>query len=227
MNCPMSGLCGRICQSSGPVILVYELFDTLVIFAGTGIDADLVTGIDEQRDADRCACIYDSGFEGVSRSGIALHSGFGICHLHVDDRGEFGGEDLFLFGVEHHLDDLAVGHEVVVVDEVLVDVYLLECFGMHEVSAEVVLISELVGASFNAHLFDFLAHRRECIFDDATVFEVFEFGTDESGSFSGFAVLEIDYQISFAIHFDAHADFDVRSIYCHNCLYFSIFELNR
>jgi len=84
-------------------------------------------------------------------------------------------------GVEHHLDDLAVGHQVVVGDERLVDVDLLEGLGVHEVRPEVVLVGELVGTALHA---DEL-HLRTCgegVVEHAAVFQILELRAHESGS---------------------------------------------
>ncbi len=93
---------------------------------------------------------------------------------------------------------------------------------MHEVRAQIVLVGELVGATLHTHLLDLLAYRRESVLEHAAVFEILELRTHECGAFARFAVLEIDYKESLAIHLDAHADFDISSSDCHNEICFFV-----
>ena len=151
-----SGRSARNRQSPG------DLLDTLVIFARAGVYADLVARVDEQRHADRCAGIDRGGFERVGRCGIALDARLGVGHLHVHDRGKLGRKHGLLLGVEHHLDDLAVGHQVVVGDQVLVDIDLLEGLRVHEVGAQIILVGELIGTALDAYGFDLRILRRRC-----------------------------------------------------------------
>lgn len=190
------------------------LLDALVVLARARIDADLVARVDEQRHANRGARIDRCGFERVGRSRIALHARLRVGYLHIDDRRQLGRENLLLLGVEHHLDDLAVGHQVVVVDQVLVDVDLLEGLRVHEVHAQVILVGELVGTALDAHRLD-LHTGCEGIVQHATVLEVLEFRTHESGALARLHMLEIDNLEGLAVQFDAHADLDVCGS-CHN-----------
>ena len=111
--------------------------------------------------------------------------------------------------MEHNLNDLAVSHQVVVIDQVLVDIDLLEGLGVHKVCTQIVLVSELIGTTLNAYLLDLLAYRREGVLQYATIFEVLELRTNESGALTGLAVLEIDNDKGLAVHFDAHTDLNV------------------
>ena len=126
--------------------------------------------------------------------------------------------------MEHHLDDLTVGHQVVIVDQVLVDVDLLESFRMHEVRTQIVFVGELIGTALDAHLLDLLAYRREGVFQHAAVFQVFEFGTHESGALARFHVLKIYDLEGLAVQFDAHADLDV-CCSCHRNIF--IYDFSR
>ena len=119
--------------------------------------------------------------------------------------------------MEHHLHDLAVGHQVVVGDQVLVDVDLFESLGVHEMRPQVILVGELVGTAFHAYGFD-LRPCRERIVQHAARFEVLEFGSYESGAFARLHMLEIHDLKGLAIHFDAHTDLDV-SCSCHKVLF--------
>ena len=200
-----------------------SLFDALVIFAGTRIDADLVAGIDEQGNLDRRTRIHRCGFERVGRGGIAFDARFGIGHFHIDDRRKFGRKNGLLLGVEHHLDDLTVGHQVVIVDQVLVDVDLLESFRMHEVRTQIVFVGELIGTALHTHRLD-LRTGGEGILQHAAVFQVFEFGTHESGALARFHVLKIYDLEGLAVQFDAHADLDV-CCSCHRNIF--IYDFSR
>ena len=80
---------------------------------------------------------------------------------------------------------------------------------MHKVDTEVVLVGVLIGTALYTHGLDFLTYRRVGFVEYATIFEVFEFGTDKSGTFTGFYVLEIDNKESLVIHIDTHTNFDV------------------
>jgi hypothetical protein len=77
------------------------------------------------------------------------------------------------------------------------------------VHTEVILVGVLVGTTLYAYGLDFLTYRRIGLIEYTTIFEVFEFGTDESGAFAGLNVLEVDNEESLVVHIDAHTDFDV------------------
>ena len=64
-----------------------RLFDTLVVLAGAGIDADLVARVDKERHLHRSARVDGSSLQRVRRSGIALDAGFGVGYLHIHDGG--------------------------------------------------------------------------------------------------------------------------------------------
>ena len=141
-----------------------------------------------------------------------------VAYWFSKDRREFGREDGLLLRVEHHLDDLAVGHQVVVGDERLVDVDLLEGLGVHEVRSEVVLVGELVGTALHA---DEL-HLRTCgegVVEHAAVFQILELRAHESGTFAGLDVLEIDDLERLALQLDASTDFDISGC-CHKNIVF-------
>jgi len=185
------------------------LFDALVVLARTRIYTNLVARVDEQGNLDRGTRVNRSGFERVGRSRITLDTGLGVGYLHVDNRGQLGRQYLLLLGVEHHLDNLAIGHQVVVVDERLLDVDLLEGLRVHEVGTQIILIGELIGATLYAHLLDFNTYRREGVLQNATILQILELRTNEGGTLARLAVLEIDYKEGLAVHLDAHADFDI------------------
>jgi hypothetical protein len=158
----------------------------------------------------------------VAGCGIALDARLGVGHLHVHDRGKLGRKHGLLLGVEHHLDDLAVGHQVVVGDQVLVDIDLLEGLRVHEVGAQIILVGELIGTALDAYGFD-LRSCGEGVVEYAARFEVLEFGAHESRAFPRLHVLEIHDLEGLAIQFDAHTDLDV-SCSCHKGILFRCFS---
>ena len=127
-----------------------------------------------------------------------------------------------LIGVVHNLNDLAISHEVIVLDELLLDVDLLESLSVHEVCTEVILVSELVRTTLNAYLLDLDTYRREGILENATVLQVLELRTNKCRTLAWLAVLEIDNNKSLAIHLDTHTDFDISCCNCHSCIFLCI-----
>ena len=69
-------------------------------------------------------------------------------------------------------------------------------------------VGELIGTALHTHRLD-LRTGGEGILQHAAVFQVFEFGTHESGAFARFHVLKIYDLEGLAVQFDAHADLDV------------------
>ena len=118
---------------------------------------------------------------------------------------------------------MTVGHQVGVLYHRLVYGYLLEGFGMHEVCTHVVLVGELIGTALHTHRLD-LRTGGEGILQHAAVFQVFEFGTHESGTFARFHVLKIYDLEGLAVQFDAHADLDV-CCSCHRNIF--IYDFSR
>ena len=115
--------------------------------------------------------------------------------------------------MEHDLDDLPLAHQVRVLDQVAVDVYLLERLGMHEIAAQIVLVEILVGTALDADRLDPLAGRKGLV-QNTAVLEVLQFGADESRTLAGLHVQELDDRKRLAVQLDAHPVLDI-SCGCH------------
>ena len=87
---------------------------------------------------------------------------------------------------------------------------------------EVILVSELVWTTLNAYLLDLDTYRREGVLQNATILQILELRTNESGAFARLAVLEIDYKEGLAVHLDAHTDFDISSSNLHSVMCFML-----
>ena len=57
------------------------------ILAGSGVDLDLVSGVNEERNLNLCACLNGSGL-GCAGSGVTLEAGLGLGDVELyEERG--------------------------------------------------------------------------------------------------------------------------------------------
>ena len=86
-------------------------FDALGVRTVARVHFHPVAGVDEQRHADFCAGVNGRRLERVG-GGIAFDAGLGIRDLAFNMRRQVHVQNVFLFGVEHHLTVQAVFEEI-------------------------------------------------------------------------------------------------------------------
>ena len=187
------------------VNIAVVVLHSLAVGTVGGVDGDLVTLIDEQRDHDLGSGLKGALLQSAGGGGVALHGRLGVGHLKGNVRRKLAGEALLLgFNDEHHLDVLAFLHEVRVLDNVVGQVDLLVGLLVHEVESVLVRIEELVRTSLDVDDID-LHTRCEGVLKDPSVLKVTKLCLYECRAFSWLDVLEIDYLARLAVVADIKA----------------------
>ena len=181
--------------------------DAAKVAAVTSVDLDDFAFVDEEGHADFGACLHAGGLEGVG-GGVALEARLGPSdgqfHLH----GDVGIEDGLGGGVGDDLDVLTFLHEVDAVDLVLGDGNLLEGLVVHEDVVLAFHVEELIAATLNAHILEFLADV-EAALQHVAAHHVLESGAHDGVTLARLHVEEVDAEIELAVHTDAGALLDV------------------
>jgi hypothetical protein len=178
-----------------------------------GVYGDDVILVDEERNHDLGSGLEGDFLKGRSRSGVTLDGGLGIGNLEGYIGGELAGEAALFVCYEHHFDVLAFLHKIGVLHHIVREVDLLVGLFVHEVETVLVPIKELIGTPFDVDGLD-LCTCSEGVFEDAAVFEVTEFGLDESRALAGFDVLEPYDHTRFTVEIQVEAVFEI-SCCCH------------
>lgn len=181
-----------------PFFMLFTDLDALAVRAVRGVDCDLVALVDEQRDHDLGAGLERALLEGAGGGGVALYSRLGVGHLECNVCRKLAGEAPLLVNEEHHLDMLSLFHKVGIVNDVLREMDLLISLLMHEVESVLVTIKELVRTSLDADSVD-LGTCSKRILENTAVFQITEFGFNESRAFSRFNMLEIHEHARLAV----------------------------
>ena len=109
----------------------------------------------------------------------------------------------------HNLHLLTLLQQPGIAYHLLLDGYLFEGFGMHEIiGVLILLVHELVRAALHTGQIN-LDARRESMLQSTACLEVFQFGTHEGGSFSRFHMQELDNAPYAAVHFYAQSIFEI------------------
>ena len=108
---------------------------------------------------------------------------------------------------------LAFFHKIGVLDHIVGQVDLLVGLLVHEVESILIGIEELVGTPLDRDDIDLHAGG-ESVLKNSSVLKVAEFCLDESGAFSGFDMLEIDYLARLAVVADEQSVLKICSC-CH------------
>ena len=112
---------------------------------------------------------------------------------------------------------LALFHEVRIVNEVLIEMYLLESLLVHEVISVLILVKELVRPSLDIDGLDL----RSCgkrVLEDTSVLKVTELGLHESRTFARFYMLEPHNGAWLAVIIDVQSVFEI-SCCCHKYVF--------
>ena len=190
----------------------------LAVGAVGSVDGDLLALVDEQGDHHLGARLEGHFLEGAGRCRVALDGRLGVGDLQLDVGRKLAGKALLLrLDDEHHLDMLALFHKVGILDYVVRKMDLLICLFVHEVESVLVAIKELVGTTFDVDGLD-LCTGGESVFENAAVFEVTEFGLDESGALAGFDMLEPYDHTRLTVEIEVEAVFEI-SCCCHINIY--------
>ena len=190
------------------------------IFAGTGVDSDLVAFVDEHRYLDLGAGFNNCKFGDVG-GGVAFYARFCLGDLEFDERGRLNGEYVALVGNETagiaFFDEFEVFGEFVGIEG-----NLIVGFHIHKVVKIAVGIAVLHIFSFNYCGGEFCGGVKG-LFNDRTGNDVAEFGSYESGAFAGFDVLEFDDLHYRSFHFKSKAVSEIACCY-HIIMILSIFN---
>ncbi len=181
----------------------------LAVAAVGGVDCDLLALIDEKRNHHLGTGLKGDFLESVGRSGVTFDGGLGICDLKGDISGKLAGKAPLLgLQDEHHLNMLALFHEVSVFDDVVRQVDLLVCLLVHEVESVLIRIEELVRTPLDSD--DVNLHSGgESVLKYSSVLEVAEFCLHESGALSGLDMLEINHLARLAIVADEQSVLEI------------------
>ena len=189
------------------------MLDALAVGTVCSVDGNDVALVDEEGNHDLGTGLEGNFLQCGGRGGIALYCRLGIGNLEGHIGRKFAGEAALFVGHEHHLHMLAFLHKVGILHNIVREMNLLVSLFVHEVESVLIAIKELVGAALHVDGLD-LCTGGESIFKDAAVFEITEFGLDESGALAGFDMLEPYDHARLTIVIQIEAVFEI-SCCCH------------
>ena len=183
------------------------LLSTSQITAVAGVNLNQVALVDEQGHANLNASLQCSGFQGVG-GGIALDTGLRVGDAQDGLHGHLSIEDSTIGSVRNNLHDVALLHELVTDNQLVVDGNLLEGLLVHEDTARLVLIQILVGATLDDDVLQFLTDI-EAALQYATVADVLQLDDHDGVTLTRLAMLEVDANPNATVHTNGGAFFNV------------------
>jgi len=172
------------------------------IFAGTGINLDLVAYAQEQRYLNNGAGLEGSGLKNVGSS-IAAEAGIGLGDLKVNERGGLYAEYVALVGQD--LADHVLFNELEAVGKNIgTDGDLVIGLGIHEIVQIAVIVQVFHVLALNISLFEFVSGV-ESSFNNGSGYDVLHLGTHESGTLTRFNMLEFYDLHDLAVHLESYS----------------------
>src|SRR5579859_7441701 len=172
------------------------------VLAGTGINANLFAGVDEQGNVDNGARFEGGGFGDVVR-GIATHTWLGTHYLDFYEVGQFGGDDGF--AIDQQLYRVLLFQELDgLTKQLFGNRLLIVGFRVHENIIITINVQELPSLVFYTNLF-YVFTGAETLLDDTTAFEVFQICAYKGTPVSRTDMMEFSYGVQFIIVAYDHA----------------------
>ncbi len=167
-----------------------QLLSTFDVIAGSGVDLELITDSDEERNVDDSACLESARLL-CGGSGIALYAGFGVRNLEDNEHRRLNGKYVSVIGEE--LANVIFLNELERVGKkACVDRDLLIGLGIHEVVKISVIVEIFHFLAVDARVLELICGA-ECTLDNCACHYVAELGANESRPLTGLYVLEFDY----------------------------------
>ena len=172
--------------------MVLSLLGPADVLAGTGVDTDLITDVDEQGHLHLSAGLHGGGLEGVG-GGVAGQTGLGLGDLQIHEVGALQAKDAAL--IAQHLADGVLGDEAEgIAQNILVQGDHVIGLLIHEVVQVAVVVAVSHVLALHEGLLE-LSSRVEGSLGDGAGHHVLHLGADKGSALAGLDVLELHVMI--------------------------------